>query len=295
MALPKPCLRGIIGRLTNDSWKLQLRCNGFKTTTLRLLYTSRVLRDDTSTEDLGPPIKRPLKYLDMKTFRKFLKQQKTFDIEAEKRAIAKAHAKEPPEGIDAIAGSFDSWNHFISSTIEELCANTTITSKQRRIIYKHIWFALIMYDNFQAPPLENEGKVWDEEADAELMKWAEYYDVEFGDPWIYISNKMQRTIEDVQNRFIEIYLIPKYRKDRCELAITKAFKPLLMNRYFKMDPPYLYIIPSKENFPLTDIYKEPPDNSTRGSNKAVEPHQVFSNAFLKYRRPECFANDDSKH
>lgn len=78
----------------------------------RTIKTSSTCYDDSSSsnqssEDLGsflnfylmfigPPIRRPRKYLDMKTFRKFLKQQKTLDIENEKRIISKAHSKPPP-------------------------------------------------------------------------------------------------------------------------------------------------------------------------------------------------------
>ncbi|GFE55127.1 homeodomain-like containing protein [Babesia ovis] len=243
----------------------------------------------------------------MKTFRKFLQQQKTLDIEKEKRSIAQAHAKPPPDGwgileflkaagvedgADMIAESFGSWNEFISSTIEDLYTNNSMTNKQRRIVFKHItlynhgmWPTTEDADYikaFQAKPLENEGKPWDAADDAELKRLAEYYDVEFGDPWLYISWEMQRTIEDVQERYTQLVTIPKYRNDTCEIAVTKAYKPLLMNRKFKLDPPFLYIIPSKENFPLAHVYRN------REERTPVKPKDVFSKQFQAYRRPECF-------
>ncbi|GIX63509.1 homeodomain-like containing protein [Babesia caballi] len=261
-------------------------------------------RHEKAHSGAGPPIKRPRRYLDMKTFRKFLQQQKTLDIEREKRAIAQAHAKPPPEGwgileflnaagvgdgAEMIAESFGSWNAFISSTIEELYANNSMTNKQRRIIFKHI----TLYNHgmwpqsddtdyikaFQAQPLANEGKPWDAAADVELLRLAEHYDAEFGDPWLYVSWEMQRTMEDVQERYIELVTIPRCRSDKCEIAVTKAHRPLLMNRKFKLDPPFLYIVPSKENFPLTRIYR------SREDRTPVEAKEVFSNKFQAYRRP----------
>ncbi|CDR93823.1 hypothetical protein, conserved [Babesia bigemina] len=287
---------------------------------IRSIATSAV-RCDNSMEELGmcclqarhmiagPPIKRPLRYLDMKTFRMFLKQQKIRDIENEKRAIAQAHAKPPPEGwgileflnaagitegAELIAESFQSWNEFISSTMEELYANSSMTNKQRRTIFKHItlynhgMWPLGKYDDyistFQAKPLANEGMPWESEDDAELLRLAEFYDAEYGDPWLYLSWEMQRTPEDVQERYIQLVTIPKYRSDTCEIAVTKAHKPLLMNRKFKLDPPFLYIIPSKENFPLTPVYRNLEDRTP------VEPKETFSKKFQVYRRPECFKN-----
>ncbi|KAK1443968.1 hypothetical protein BgAZ_208440 [Babesia gibsoni] len=269
--------------------------------------STTAVRYNDSVDELGPPIKRPRRYLDMKTFRRFLKQQKILDIEREKRAIAKMHAKPPPDGwgileflnaagvgdgADLIAESFGSWEEFISSTVEELYANSSMTNKQRRIILKHI----TLYNHgmwphtgemdyikaFQAPDMKNEGKPWSEADDAELLRLAEYYDADFGDPWIYISWEMQRTVEDVQERYINMVTIPKYKNDVCEIAITKAYKPLLMNRKFKLDPPYLYIIPSEQNFPLTKVYRLPHNRDSK------EPFGVFSEKFLIYRRQECF-------
>lgn len=241
----------------------------------------------------------------MKTFRRFLKQQKTLDIEGEKRAIAKAHAKPPPdgwevvdflkaigieEGAESIAESFESWSDFISSTLEELYANTSMTNKQRRAVFKHITLynhglwpgdgALDYVKAFQAPALANEGKPWDAESDAELLRLAEHYDAEFGDPWIYISWDMQRTIEDVQDRYTEIALKPRYRADACDFGITHCHEPLLMSRKFKLDPPFLYIIPSEANFPLAGV---------QGPEGPVsEPSELFSAKFRKYRNPSIF-------
>ncbi|BAM39785.1 homeodomain-like containing protein [Theileria orientalis strain Shintoku] len=272
----------------------------------RALRTSPVLSNE-SQDDLGPPIRRPRKYLDMKTFRKFLKQQKTLEIESEKREISRSHAKKPPEGwdvvdflkaidvgdgVESIAESFESWNDFISSTPEELYANTSMTNKQRRKIIKYIslynhglWPKSDDQDYvkaFQAPALENEGKPWDEESDRELLRLAEYYHADFGDPWLYISWDMQRTIEDVQDRYTEIAIKPKYKNDKCDFGVTRCHQPLLMNRKFKMCPPFLYIVPSEENFPLAEIH------TGEGDKTVKEAKEVFSPKFLKYRNPSIF-------
>ncbi|AFZ78960.1 hypothetical protein BEWA_018010 [Theileria equi strain WA] len=271
----------------------------------RSIYTSGV-RYDGSPEDLGPPIKKPRKYFDMKTFRQFLKQQKTHEIETEKRAIAKAHAKSPPDGweildflkainvgdgAEVIAESFNSWNEFISSTLEELYSNTSMTNKQRRTVFKYITLynhglwpnenKLDYVNTFQAPPLKHEGEPWNEESDAKLLELAEYYDADFGDPWIYISWEMQRTIEDVQDRYIEIFTKPKNRDKECDISITRSHKPLLMNRKFKIDPPFLYIIPSEENFPLSAIY-------VNDENTVPKAEHIFSDKFKRYRNDSCF-------
>ena len=65
--------------------------------------------------------------------------------------------------------------------------------------------------------------------------------------------------------------VEQNRSRECELAITKSSRPLLMTRYFKMDPPFLYIVPSEDNFPLAPM------------------NFSLSAKLVKYRRAECFA------
>merc|ERR1712039_90389 len=103
---------------------------------------------------------------------------------------------------------------------------------------------------FAGKPLEREGQPWTPEEDARLKSLAVEYDVNFGDPWIYLSWELQRREDDVRDRYVELVVKPRERATRHELAITKASRPLHMHRKFRMIPPDLYIIPSEENFPL---------------------------------------------
>lgn len=133
---------------------------------------------------------------------------------------------------------------------------------QKRRIWKHInlfnhglWpqnSHTKYLDQFQSANLANEGADWSEADDKALMDWSEYYDVTFGDPWIYISWEMQRPVEDVAFRYWKTCTLTKYQSSQCELAVTKSCEPLMMNRSFKMDPPFVVLVPSRENYPLTD-------------------------------------------
>ncbi|KAF8822767.1 hypothetical protein IE077_002698 [Cardiosporidium cionae] len=202
----------------------------------------------------GSPKRRQRKYFDIKTFRQHLRRQKVEEIKEEDRQVAEAYAKPPPhewtieiflqeikigENWEDIASLFHSWNQFISSTQV-------------------------------AKPLLNESKEWTEADDKRLIELADLYNVNFGDPWLYISWEMQRDMFDVLQRYTQIRIIPQNLRSSCSITITKASRPLLMNRYFKLDPPLLYIIPSETHFPLSQIPFYIPDK------------------FTKYRCNECF-------
>merc|ERR1712130_920029 len=61
---------------------------------------------------------------------------------------------------------------------------------------------------FAGRPLDNEGKPWTEEDDRNLLRLADEYGVNFGDPWMYLAWDLQRRELDVRNRFIELVVKP---------------------------------------------------------------------------------------
>ncbi|CEM01626.1 unnamed protein product [Vitrella brassicaformis CCMP3155] len=262
----------------------------------RQLHTSACrLQEEDSWEN--PKWKKRQTYFDLKNFRKNLVRQKQFEEFNEEAHLKKAYAKPPPDGwgvleflqaipieenAEEIAAAFPTWNDFIGAHWEELYKIEVLTPHQRRAIWKKInlynhglWPPTAdkteYFERFKGKPLANAGKEWTESDDAKLLELAEYYDVNFGDPWLYISWDMQRTADEVRDRYVDIAVISKNRSRECELAITKSSRPLLMTRYFKMDPPFLYIVPSEDNFPLAPM------------------NFSLSAKLVKYRRAECFA------
>merc|ERR1712129_439435 len=87
---------------------------------------------------------------------------------------------------------------------------------------------------FAGKPLERQGQPWTLEEDRNLRSLAELYDVNFGDPWLFLSWELQRTEDDVRGRYLELVVKPRERGTHHELAITKASRPLHMNRKFRM-------------------------------------------------------------
>ncbi|PHJ23639.1 homeodomain-like containing protein [Cystoisospora suis] len=243
------------------------------------------------------PVKpKPRRYFDLKTFKKFILRYKQREEEAEEALIKRAYTKPLPEGwtvltflekiqvgenAEDIASHFDSWESLANVTTEELQSIEGMTNQQRRLILRHIrlynhglWpdnSYEDYIDKFQAKPLANEGKEWTEADDARLLQLAEQYDVTFGDPWLYISWEMQRDFEEVQARYEQLVTIPKNKKRRCEVVLTKCTRPLFFSRYFKLLPSLLYVVPSRANF-------------------NTEPVKTFSlpSRFAAYRRPDCF-------
>lgn len=237
----------------------------------------------------------PKRYFDFKAFRDALRTKKEALSQAEEREIRREYAKEPPEGwtiltfleqinfgegAEEVADLFERWEDFISMDSRDVRRLTDITAGQRRKIAKHIHLfnhglwprptEQEMYRQFGGTPLAREGKPWTPADDAQLLELADLYDVEFGDPWIYISWEAQRPFCEVRDRYIELVVKPRERSSRCELAITKSSRPLLMHRRFRMIPPDLYIVPSEENFRLAERKFELPA------------------AFGKYRQSDIF-------
>ncbi|KYN94539.1 hypothetical protein PRSY57_1308800 [Plasmodium reichenowi] len=294
---------------------------------LRFLHTSSHRKN---CDDTGPLIKKKRRFFDLKLFRQHLRRQKSEEIENEKRELLKMCAKDPPknwdirtflerieigENIDEIEKCFKSWKEFVTITPKELFLIDCLTNEQRRKLWKYInkynygLYPEDSYDdfvkNFQAPPLENENKPWTQEDDKQLDYYINYYDVNFGDPWLYISWNMKRTFDQVQNKYVELYLKKQNKKRKCELCLTKCTTPLLMNRKFKLDPPYLFIVPSSQNFPTMNIFdyyhKESYSTNKKYEHNAYEKNNlkndplypsygslIFSNKFLPFVNKSCF-------
>merc|ERR1712070_1337364 len=81
---------------------------------------------------------------------------------------------------------------------------------------------------FAGKPLQREGLEWTPEEDKKLLESSERFDVNFGDPWIYISWDLQRREDDVRDRYIKLVVTPQERSAQHEFAITKSSRPLLM-------------------------------------------------------------------
>ena len=110
---------------------------------------------------------------------------------------------------------------------------------------------------FAGKRLERENLPWTTAEDEQLIDLAvRKYDHRFGDCWLYISSEMNRTPDEVETRFNEKYLKSIGKEKTSEVVISKSFRPLLMNRQFRIIPPQCYIVPSESNFPPPPV----PDN-----------------------------------
>uniref|UniRef100_A0A0G4I8Y9 Uncharacterized protein n=1 Tax=Chromera velia CCMP2878 TaxID=1169474 RepID=A0A0G4I8Y9_9ALVE len=249
-------------------------------------------REDPVRPAPPPPKKR---WFDLKTFRGHLRRQKQEERRLEEEQLAKEYALDPPEGwgvkefldsieigenSEEIAEQFESWKHFAGATSDEIDQLEMVTNDQRRKmkrflrLFNHGLWPPVREDEylerFKGKKMEREGLPWTEEETERLRALCEFYDVSFGDPFLYISWEMQRRIPEVRQKYVETILKPQTQMGECELAVTKASRPLLMNRKFKLDPPFLYVVPSKENFRLARSDFRLPDG------------------FVKYRQPQLF-------
>jgi hypothetical protein len=230
----------------------------------------------------------PRMHFDLKAFRKGISEKKHSLIEAEKKEISRAYAKPAPEGWDMLkflsetriadlgndgpikneddrnkfyqdlAGLFADWADLVSSSRKDLFrVSHMLNSRQLKKLAHCI--DLFNHDLFPNEVATESTSVfstpipvspWTPEDDATLIKLATgKYDHTFGDVWIYIASEMARSVDDVEQRFYEIYMKPENKKRIAEIALTKSFRPLLMNRQFRLIPPQCYIVPSAENFP----------------------------------------------
>lgn len=258
----------------------------------------------------------PRIYFDLKAFRKGISEKKQSLIQAERREIDRVYAKPAPAGWDIIrfiketgleptedgtkssqdekekfytdlASCFDDWNDFISSSRKDLfrVANLVSASQVKKLahyieLYNHGLFPRIVAHENEALRGEepmNETKEWSTKDDEILVDLAlNKYDYTFGDPWIYIADELKRSPDSVHDRFIEIFVKPSNRKRTCEVVISKSFRPLLMNRQFRVMPPQCYIVPSEVNF----------SSETDGSQKFIVPP-----SFERFSDPSSSSSD----
>lgn len=237
----------------------------------------------------------PRRYFDFKAFRKALKEKKENLSQAELREIRREYAPPAPEGwtvlhflermefgegAEDVANLFERWQDFISMTPKDIPRIPDITMGQRRKLSRYITLfnhglwprvsASEFNQRFAGKPLAKEGQPWSEQDDQELLELGKFYDVNFGDPWLYISWELQRSDADVRDRYMQLVVKPQEQARLHELAITKASRPLHMHRKFRMIPTDLYIVPSEDNFPLAALKFEVPA------------------AFRKYRQDDIF-------
>jgi hypothetical protein len=229
----------------------------------------------------------PKKYFDLKAFRKGVSEKKQALIEAEKREIRRVYAKDPPENwtvvsflkvakladlsemtntsdvehfYSEVASCFEDWSDFISSDSKDvLKVSNLLNARQvKKLIhcielFNHGLFgpeSANVEQGFHGVPPARQGAVWTPEEDASLIELTvNGYDYTFGDVWLYVSFEMERTMDEVYERFVEIYLKPRNRERETEIALSKSFRPLLMNRQFRIIPPQCYVIPTDDNFP----------------------------------------------
>lgn len=228
----------------------------------------------------------PRIYFDLKAFRKGIAEKKQSLIQAEKREIDRVYAKPPPDGWDIprflremglhssndddkekfyseLAACFDDWNDFISSSRKDLfrVSNLLSQSQLKKLahyieLYNHGLFPpseMNLNENLRGKKPEREGAQWTVDEDELLIELAtNKYDYKFGDPWIYIGWEMGRSLDEVESRFADIFLKLTNQQRKSEVVISKSFRPLLLNRQFRVIPPQCYIVPSEENFPSKD-------------------------------------------
>jgi hypothetical protein len=240
------------------------------------------------------------RYFDLKAFRKGISEKKQSLAEAEKREIDRMYAKPPPEGwtvssfikksgiakdesfCDQVAGCFDDWNDFISSSRKDMFRVSHVLTKEQA---KKLSHSIELFNHGLFPQVVEEAvensdeKPWSDEDDALLLDLGlEKYDYKFGDPWLYVSWEMGRTPDQVQDRFTEIYLRKAGDHQDQEVVLSKSFRPLLMNRQFRLLPPQCYIIPTGTSSSVSSViptafekYK-PSSAYTRFSQRCVYVH-----------------------
>ena len=229
----------------------------------------------------------PRVYFDLKAFRKGISEKKQSLIEAERRMIDKAFACPAPEGwsietfltrakifdddsqVSQLASCFESWTDFISSSRKDLLRVSHLLSadqvKKLAVsieLFNRGLFGLSSSETmqaFQGRRLRNHDAPWTPEDDEKLVHLAvEKYDYTFGDVWLYVSGEMERPIDDVRERFVEIYLKKNERREAMEIVLSKSFRPLLMNRQFRLLPPQCFLIPSRSATLSEESFSLPP-------------------------------------
>lgn len=155
-----------------------------------------------------------------------------------------------------LAACFQDWNDFISSSRKDLLrVSHMLSSEQTKKLaqyielFNHGLFPAVKVEEVFAGELPPQAeKPWTDEEDLLLVKLAvKKYDYKFGDVWLYVSWELGRSPDEVQQRFNEVYLKKMLmNREGSEIVLSKSFRPLLMNRQFRLIPPQCYIVPSAE-------------------------------------------------
>lgn len=242
-----------------------------------------------------PNARYPKWYFDFKSFRQGMKVKKQLLDRAEQKEVEKAFAPPPPEGwtvqkfleqmgigdsAEDIAACFESWEDFVSVDYVDLKCIAAVTITQRPQILRHIKLfkhglwpepSLDEYQKrFAGKPIENANKPFTAEDDKQLLELAEFWDASFGNPWLYVSYDMKRTEEEVRTRYYELVTAKRHKTVNSELALTRSYRPLYLNRRFRVMPPHCCVVPTTQHF------------------KTPEVNFQLSPAFLKFRKAECF-------
>ena len=229
----------------------------------------------------------PKVFFDLKAFRRGITEKKQSLLNAERREIDRSFAKSAPPGwsvetllekanitngqsdegkqlIGKLSSCFDNWNDLVSSSKKDLFRVSHLLNADQ---VKKLAMAIELFnhgllgvstrevgDLFPGKELGNTKSPWTSADDERLIALAvEKYDYTFGDVWLYVSGDMQRPIDQVRQRFVEIYLKKRaMEKGDCEVVLSKSFRPLLMNRQFRLIPPQCYVIPSGVSHRFSD-------------------------------------------
>ena len=221
------------------------------------------------------------RFFDLKAFRKGISEKKQSLVEAEKREVDRVYAKSAPGGwtvstfiekagvfksssdtkqdVETLAKCFENWNDFISSSRKDILRVSHFLTNEQ---VKRLAHTIELFNRGLFPPVEvaevfagdepvNANKPWNDQQDRELLRLAiDKYDYTFGDVWPYVAWELERGADEVRERFTEIFLKRKFLENNrnVEIVLSKSFRPLLMNRQFRLLPPQCYIVPSAVNF-----------------------------------------------
>lgn len=196
-------------------------------------------------------------YFDLKAFRKGLLAKKTSLLAAERRAIDRVYAQPAPLGWDietfltrakitedpnSVVPFFKDWKDFISSNRQDLfrVSNVLNATQIKRLNHHLELFNRSLWPgDLKANFVEPKNPEWTQQDRDQLQCFVKVYGLP--NPWIYISYEMNRTVDDVREEF---WRISKKYGQKMEISLTKSFRPLLMNRQFRLVPPQVILVKS---------------------------------------------------
>ena len=199
--------------------------------------------------------KFPKVYFDLKAFRNQLGKKKSWLESAEKRSIDKLFAREPPNGWTVATFlqktklfsssppaelSSLSWKEFISSSEFFRFGGLDRNLSKKLIHYIELFNHGLWPEAATVEPAKIPAE-WTPIEIEKLKSLAQSYDPHFGNPWMYISHALGRTEDDVLSKY---FSLQENRETKpFEICISKSFRPLLMNRQFRLIPPQLVVVP----------------------------------------------------